>query len=245
MASDELPTLDHGIPSPETYVPGIPEWFWWMLGAGGFAVLALLVWAVKLLKPAPKPPVVPPRDLFTPAMEELTRLEDECSREMISVIAARSSLAIRTYLADARSEPALYETAEESAARQGKLPASANAFLNELNETKYAKSSVDEKRALEIIAQSRECLKKLHAFTPEEAATSSPAPTVSENDKAIRDRIITFFPLGLATALSGFLFQLYDGRDTGTQIEISYLVWVALGVAIGALLFHLINRQQT
>lgn len=243
MASDELPTLDHGIPSPETYVPGVPDWFWWVLGVGGVLVLALLIWAVKLLRPTPAPPTPSPRDSYTPSLEALSQLEEDCASELISVIAARSSLIIRSYLADSRSEPALYETAEEFAARQGKLPASANAFLNELNEAKYDQSSIDEDRSREIISQSRECLKKLHAFSPKD--TPPPVPTVPEKDQIVRNRIIVLFPLGVATALSAFLIQLYDGRDTGTRIEVSYLVWVMLGVAMASLVFHLINRQQT
>ena len=38
MESDEPPQLQHGIPDPETYLPGIPEWFWWLTGLGGLIV---------------------------------------------------------------------------------------------------------------------------------------------------------------------------------------------------------------
>lgn len=242
MAADDTPTLDHGIPSPETYLPGTPVWFWWVLGVGVFVLLVLLLWAVKLLRPTLPPPAPAPRDLYTPAMATLAGLEEECSRELVSVIAARASLVVRTYLADTRSEPALYETAEEFEARQTKLPASANAFLNDLNEVKYAKSSIDEERARELLEQSRECLKKLHAFAPKDPPPLALA-TIDQNHPW-RDRAVALFPLGLAAFLTSFLYQLYDGRDTGAEIEMTLFGWLALSVGGVALLFHLIFRRQ-
>lgn len=239
MVAEEPPSLEHGIPSPETYLPGTPVWFWWVLTFGVLALVALLGWAVKLLRPAPKPTAPAPRDLFTPTMAALAGLEEECSRELVSVIAARASLALRTYLADSRSEPALYETAEEFEARQSKLPASANAFLNDLNHAKYAKSSIDEERARQWVEQSRECLKKLHAFSPKDP----PPAATSGEPSPWRDRVVALGPLGLALALGTFLVQLYDGRDTGADIAMPLLGWLALCAGGSAFLYHLIFRR--
>lgn len=239
MVDDAPPSLDHGIPPPETYLPGTPVWFWWTLGIGIVTLFILLVWALKLLRQAPKTAAPVPRDLFTPSMATLANLEEECSREPVSVIAARASLTLRTYLADTRSEPALYETAEEFEARQSKLPASANAFLNDLNHAKYAKSSIDEERARQWIEQSRECLKKLHAFSPKDP----PPATTTGEPSPWRDRVVALGPLGLALALGTFLVQLYDGRDTGADIAMPLLGWLALSAGGSAFLFHLFFRR--
>ena len=63
-------------------------------------------------------------------MSVLDSLEAEANERLISEIAAEASLAIRTYLAGAQAEPALYETIEEFHARQTILPADANHVLN-------------------------------------------------------------------------------------------------------------------
>ena len=242
MASDESPTLDHGIPPPETYLPGTPAWFWWTVAAGVLVVIALLVWAFRILRPAPAPTALPKRDLFTPAQASLAELEEKCGELLVSEVAAKSSLALRTYLADERAEPALYETAEEFEARQTMLPAPANAFLNELNEAKYAKSSVNEERARKLVARSRECLHKLHAEPPFEPL--QPDLPIPQDEHPGRDRILALAPLGFAAGISSFLLDFYDGRDTGSDLEIHLFTWIALGTGVAALLLHLILRER-
>lgn len=240
MPSEELPTLDHGIPPPESFLPGTPAWYWWSVGAGGIVILLLLIWAYQILKPAPKPPTPPDRDLFFPAMTSLAELEIVCPEELLSLIAAKASLTIRLYLADAQSEPALYETAEEFEARQGMLPPVANALLNELADAKYAKSDVDEEKARNFINRSRECLRLLHQTVPENATPLSPPPT----KRHFSEWILSLVPLGLAVALAAFLTDLYDGPDTGSEIKMNLVSWIALSMSTLGLLARLIFRPQ-
>jgi len=241
MPSEELPTLDHGIPPPETYLPGTPLWYWWAAGVGAMAVILLLHRAWQILKPAPRATPPPKEDLFGPAMASLEELESSCGREDLSVIAARASLAVRVYLADSRSEPALYETAEEFQARQGILPSGANALLDELAEAKYAQSGPAKKKARGLIVRSRTCLEKLHRTDPEKA----PPPELPEIKRHFTEWIHGLLPLGLAVSLAAFLIDLYDGTDTGSEIKINLVSWIALPVGTLGLLAKMTFRPPS
>jgi hypothetical protein len=241
MPDEAPPTLDHGIPDPETFLPETPVWFWWVLGTGAIVVLILLVTSIRLLRPKADQPVLPKRDLFAPAMDALETLNEQCGRGLLSAVAAQASLALRMYLADARSEPALYETAEEFEARQTVLPQAVNSFLNELNEAKYAESSISEEKSRDLVARAQACLRKLHAAVPPDEVIAPPVQP-SPHQK-FRDHILALAPFGFAVVLSLFLIELYDGRDTGMEIDVNVVTWIALGLGGLGLLLHFIFRS--
>lgn len=164
MDTENPPSLEHGIPDPETYLPGTPGWVWWAI-VGGVILLLLAGWFLfKLLyRPSTQPPGLPTRDFYGSAMNRIKSLESDCDSKPLGEVAAHASLAIRSYLASSMSEPALYETVEEFKARQTNLPGEAETLLTDLNDTKYSKSTIDGEKAREFITRSQECLKTIHS----------------------------------------------------------------------------------
>ncbi|MDB4652814.1 hypothetical protein OAE39_00915 [Akkermansiaceae bacterium] len=251
MDPNTLPTLEHGIPDPETYLPETPDWFWWFL-IGGVALTVLAIWwLIHLLFEKPKnKKEIPERDLFSPAMKVLDSLESQADKRLVSEIAAEASLAIRTYLAGARSEPALYETVEEFQARQAVLPADANQVLNRLNDAKYNKSDVDQTRSAKLIEESRVCLTKLRQFTPVEDQKNDQMPVLPESKPAgwiqrtFARRTLAAFPFGLILALGGLLGGSYQRRGVGDEVQGNALVWVGLSISVVALVTFLIVRPS-
>ncbi|MDB4391586.1 hypothetical protein N9Z52_02175 [Akkermansiaceae bacterium] len=115
MDSDNPPTLQHGIPDPESYLPETPDWFLWFLISGVILTILAIWWLIRLLFAEPKKTKpISNLDFFTPAMSVLNSLESQADERLISEIAAEASLAIRTYLAGAQAEPALYEILRKS-----------------------------------------------------------------------------------------------------------------------------------
>ncbi|MEN8785556.1 MAG: hypothetical protein ABF379_14420 [Akkermansiaceae bacterium] len=249
MDPNTLPTLEHGIPDPETYLPETPDWFWWFL-IGGVALTVLAIWwLLHLLFEKPKnKKEIPERDLFSPAMKVLDSLESQADKRLVSEIAAEASLAIRTFLAGARSEPALYETVEEFQARQVVLPADANQVLNRLNDAKYNKSDVDQTRSQKLIEESRVCLTKLRQFSPVETQKSDQMPILPESEpvgwmqRTFAKRSLAAFPFGLILALGGLLGGSYQRRGVGAEVQGNALVWVGLSISVVALVTFLIVR---
>jgi len=164
MDPDTPPSLEHGIPDPETYLPGTPIWVWWATAVGGLLLLLIVWWLWKFFRRSSNaPPLMPKRDFFAAAMKSLESLKLDCDSRPLAEIAAHSSLAVRGYLAGSMSEPSLYETVEEFKARQPNLPREAETLLTDLNEAKYSKSTVHSERARDFVTRSEQCLKTLHA----------------------------------------------------------------------------------
>ena len=185
MDSNNPATLQHGIPDPETYLPETPDWFLWFLIFGVILTILAIWWLIRLLFTEPKKTKpISNLDFFTPAMSVLDSLEAEANERLISEIAAEASLAIRTYLAGAQAEPALYETIEEFHARQTILPADANHVLNRLSDVKYDKSKIDQTISSKLIDESRVCLTKLRRFTPTKDKESDQLPILPETESA-------------------------------------------------------------
>lgn len=163
MDQEELPTLNHGIDAPETFLPAPPTWVPWAIAAGIILTLILIgfiIWIFRKPKAALPPPL---RDFYAIASQRLDDLEGDCESSPLAEIAAQSSLAIRSYLAGSMSEPALYETVEEFKARQPNLPSEAEEILNDLNDAKYSKSTIDLERARSFVTRSQRCLRSIHA----------------------------------------------------------------------------------
>jgi len=164
MDPEKPPSLDHGINDPETFLPEPITWIPWAI-AGAVLLILLLIWLTVWFfkKTKARPPAPPQKDFYPIASRNLRELEAECHSSPLAEIAARASLAIRAYLAGSMSEPALYETAEEFTARQGNLPRETEELLNDLNEAKYARSTIDPERAKGFVTRSQNCLKTTHA----------------------------------------------------------------------------------
>jgi hypothetical protein len=252
MDPNQPPSLEHGIPDPETYLPGTPDWYWWFLIGGIVLTILALLWFLKLLFQRPeKPQPLAGHDIYTPAIESLDSLASQCGTKLVSEVAAEASLSIRTYLAGSRSEPALYETVEEFQSRQSVLPADANHHLNELNDAKYSKSEVDETRSRGLVKQSKSCLEKLRHFAPtkEEAGkpVSPPLPETTDLGwfrRVVVKRSLAGVPLGGALALVGLLGGTYQRRDAGLEIQGNPLVWVGLSISAIALIIYLTIRPK-
>ncbi len=164
MDSEAPLSLDHGIPDPETYLPGTPPWVWWLVVAAVLLSLLLLWFIISYFRPSKvTPPSLPKRDFYAAASRSLRELEEDAHSRPLAEVAAHSSLAIRVYLAGSLSEPALYETVEEFKARQPNLPREAEALLSDLNDAKYSRSTIDPERARDFIDRSKQCLKTIHS----------------------------------------------------------------------------------
>jgi|GEM_PF-881609 len=161
--TEELPTLEHGVPEPEAYLPGTPLWVWIAVGAAALALLLLIIWLVRRFKKpvSPTPPPAP-NHLHT-AIAALNRLEAALENQPLNEIASATSLIVRNYLAASCAEPALYETTEEFKARQITLPREVTDLLNDLSDAKYSKSITNQVQAVSFLERSRTCLNTTHA----------------------------------------------------------------------------------
>ena len=251
MDSNNPATLQHGIPDPETYLPETPDWFLWFLIFGVILTILAIWWLIRLLFTEPKKTKpISNLDFFTPAMSVLDSLEAEANERLISEIAAEASLAIRTYLAGAQAEPALYETIEEFHARQTILPADANHVLNRLSDVKYDKSKIDQTISSKLIDESRVCLTKLRRFTPTKDKESDQLPILPETESAgwihrtFARRTLAAFPFGVILALGELMGSTYKSRGAGNELQGNALVWVGLSISATALIAFLLVRSS-
>ena len=164
MDPEKPPSLDHGINDPETFLPESINWMPWIIAGAVLLTLLLICFITWFFqKNKTLPPALPQKDFYPIASRNLRELEAECDSSPLAEIAAQASLAIRAYLAGSMSEPALYETAEEFTVRKGNLPRETEELLNDLNEAKYSRSTIDFERARTFVTRSQHCLKTMHA----------------------------------------------------------------------------------
>ena len=251
MDSNNPATLQHGIPDPETYLPETPDWFVWFLIFGVILTILAIWWLIRLLFTEPKKTKpISNLDFFTPAMSVLDSLEAEANERLISEIAAEASLAIRTYLAGAQAEPALYETIEEFHARQTILPADTNQVLNRLSDVKYDKSKIDQSISSKLIDESRVCLTKLLRSTPSKNKENDQLPILPETKSAgwihrtFARRTLAAFPFGVILALGGLVGSTYKSRGAGNELQGNALVWVGLSISATALIAFFVVRSS-
>jgi len=245
MDSEEPPQLEHGIPDPEVYLPETPEWYWALVGVTGALTLVLFWWLFRILKPSPRVAPIEPEDHFAPALAALDELESERTDRWLAEGAAEISLTLRRYLAGARSDPALFETAEEFAGRQTVLPERTSLFLRELNDTKYAKSEKNEARLRSLVKQARREIKHLRAV-PRPETPPPPVRAKGPSARQLSAKILhAAVPVARLTASVSFVLGLYDGADTGSDLTLRPLTWVSLALAPLFLLAHLFLRPKT
>jgi len=162
-ATEKLPTLEHGVPEPEVYLPGTPLWVWIAMGTAALALLLLIIWLIRRFKKTAPPTPPPAPNHLNTAIASLNQLETALENHPLNEIASAASLIVRNYLAASCAEPALYQTSEEFKARQIALPREAANLLNDLSDAKYSKSTTDQAKAVSFIERSRTCLKTIHA----------------------------------------------------------------------------------
>lgn len=163
MDPENTPSLDHGIPAPESYLPENPLWHSWPHALAIFLLSLSLIWLFRYFrkeKITPSPP--PEKDFYATALQSLQQLEAQCETQALAKIAAHCSLAIRSYLASSHSDPALYQTTEEFEAQQVRLSPKITTLLANLNASKYDRSSIDPARARHFLKESQHCLTEVH-----------------------------------------------------------------------------------
>ena len=158
----KLPSLEHGIASPEELLPPTQWWVWAIIVASAALVLLLLFWVRKSIHPPVINEAPPLPDYYRIAKDNLNKLQDQFAQRPVSEIAAEASLAVRSFLEGALSEPALFETTEESTSRDVYLPKDAADLLNDLNNSKYSPSQVSAELSAQLVNRSLSCLKTLH-----------------------------------------------------------------------------------
>jgi hypothetical protein len=149
--------------SPESLVPDYGLWPWFVAGA----VLLVICFAILIIvrkRVAASDPQAARNAAFAEAAEALKNAAPDSARNA----AIQSSLILRKYLAQAASDPALYETHEEFVARHDSLQAlaaearsAAETGFTKLASFKYAPEIPDADPA-GVVAESRALLETLH-----------------------------------------------------------------------------------
>jgi hypothetical protein len=164
---DELPELPHGINDPQPFLPGIylPWWAWLLIGLGVLAliVLPLLFWPRRGTAKSATPPAY-----YEDCKVRLEELRKTLADRPLSALATEASLALREYLSATLSEPALFETHEETLLRESALEALPQGtrdrlapLLNTLADYKYGPSRTDALLADKLLA---DCLETLQGI---------------------------------------------------------------------------------
>jgi hypothetical protein len=161
---NELPELPHDINPPDPWLPGVfIPWWGWALAALVVTILLVLLILLARRKAPDTPPDLP--SLYAKYRRHLEALAGDLAGKPLARVATEASLAIRGFLSSALSEPALFETHEETLARSDALHALPQGarehlipLLNRLAEYKYGPSRTDETLARDLV---EDCLKVL------------------------------------------------------------------------------------
>ncbi|MDB4412785.1 hypothetical protein N9194_01370 [bacterium] len=160
MAAEEL-TLPHDIASPEEYLPGTPLWVWLIAGLATLALLFLAYLLIRRLTMQKAPTAALGPNNYVLAAQRLEVIEKESATLPIGRFALGVSLIFRECLSKVLSDPALFETDEETAIRLESLdrvPLSSRAFLIALSRAKYAPSETNETQAEQFIEDAARAL---------------------------------------------------------------------------------------
>ena len=149
--------------SPESLVPEYGLWPWFVAGAV-LLVIALVLWRILKQRRTVIDPQAARKAALVQALEALNAANPDSARNA----AIQSSLILRKYLAQAASDPALYETHEEFVSRQDSLQAltaearcAAETGFTKLASLKYAPEIPDADPA-GVVAESKALLETLH-----------------------------------------------------------------------------------
>lgn len=166
MKEGENPLELRGLVPPEPLLPapGLPAWAWFALAAG---VLAAALAAVVLVRLSRRRGASGSPSLLQAAYREAATALKSVPEDRIQEAATWISAALRTYLARACADPALYETHEEFIGRSealatfpGELRDGTSRAFSHLARLKYGPEAQGDPRAL--AAEARELLDKLH-----------------------------------------------------------------------------------
>lgn len=164
MPDEELPALPHDIGAPEDYLPGTPLWVWVAIAVVSLAIIAIIVCLIRRLCTKKAQPVAFGPDQYILAQQCLGKLKDQVTSLPIGRFASAVSLIMRECLSHVLHDPALYETDEEMAVRLeslNRVPSSVRSFLLDLSSAKYARSQVDDQRALQFLEQASTVLNEI------------------------------------------------------------------------------------
>lgn len=173
---EDLPELPHEINDPQPYLPGIavPWWIWVLAALVVLALLGLLLFLLTRPKPATPPPLP---QVYEECKRRLEALRHSLDGRSLAAVATEASLTLRSYLSQCLSEPALYETHEETLLRAdalSTLPQGSrdrlSPLLVTLAEYKYGPSRVDETLAEKLIKDCLETLQGLESTRPRSIA---------------------------------------------------------------------------
>ena len=157
------PELPVEVIDPSPYLPGLPGWL--ILLTVVLLLAPIIAVLVVILKKNPAFTPKPSRNLLAEARQKLTRLGDLPPETPLSEVATRISLIIRQYLAESKSELALYQTHEEFLTDKKQLTSldepvrsKTTDYFNELQAHQYTPTRRDPELSHELIKQGVEVL---------------------------------------------------------------------------------------
>jgi hypothetical protein len=149
--------------SPESLVPDYGLWPWFVAG-GILLAVVFAFWMILKKRATAIDPQAARKAAFAEALEALNTSNPDSARNA----AIQSSLILRKYLAQAASDPALYETHEEFVSRRDSLQAlaaearsAAETGFTKLASLKYAPEIPDADPA-GVVSESKALLETLH-----------------------------------------------------------------------------------
>lgn len=163
----ETPKLPVEVIDPTPHLPSIPAWMILLTLIVIFIPLAFLLF-LALKKTATSALAKPGRNPFVFAKENLLALRDLPAETPLADLSTRISLTLRHYLAESKSDSALYQTREEFLTDQERLqhvpePVKSHTadFLSELSSLQYAPPNSDAAMVSSLIDRSLEALERL------------------------------------------------------------------------------------
>lgn len=182
-APTELP---HDSLDPAPHLPGLP---WWVTPISILLLLGLAALIFKFMRRNRDAEPLADKSLppLQKAREALLALKTQTHELTLPTFATRLSLTLRTYLADAKNDPSLFETREEFLAHTDRLktlPAGARQKLDdlfaELNQFQYARPQQDSEQCDDLLSRSLQVLEGLSSTPSSELPTGTTLPPKPE-----------------------------------------------------------------
>ncbi|MDP0489697.1 MAG: DUF4381 family protein [Verrucomicrobiota bacterium JB023] len=159
--------LPHDFLDPSSHLPGLPAWVYWL---GALLALVIIAGSVILYRRLNKKNLVssPGRNPLRLALARIHELKEQSETLALPELATELSLTLRRYLADTKSDRALFQTREEFIANQRRLNAlpederqKLTDFIMKLSQYQYAPPASNEEEADQLITASLERLNAL------------------------------------------------------------------------------------
>lgn len=157
---------------PSPHLPGLPSWFVVLALVLISAILASVLFLF-LKKSVTQGPLKSRKNPLAIARENLLALRDLPAETPLAELSTRISLTLRRYLADSKSDTALYQTREEFVTDEQRLhhvpePARSETadFLSDLSALQYAPPSLDPNQGQSLIETALQTLDQLSRPEP-------------------------------------------------------------------------------